>query len=152
VVDAPRGTLDARLRAALVEAKQVLLDALAGAAGRPQQSPSSTAWPPRQPALASWPQVWRQAWGIRTNHLEDVGMSLWEAERQAFLDAAALRVAVGLPLLRTTFDKPEEPDPQPSGHVFGERVGPPAAVAADRSAAAPRQPGRHPAEGQLTLF
>ena len=65
----------------------------------PSALPSSALgdWPPRAPELATWPTSWRARWGARANELEAAGEPWPRAERTAFVELVAARIAAGLP-------------------------------------------------------
>jgi hypothetical protein len=77
IVDAPAGALTPDIRAALVEHKEAILDAMAF-----EELPEP--WPPRPTDLRTWPVERRQRWGELANMLEDAGIPWPEHERQAF--------------------------------------------------------------------
>jgi hypothetical protein len=61
-------------------------------------NPASPAdWPPRAPELTTWPLWWRARWGTRANELEAAGEPWPRAERTAFTELVAARIAAGLP-------------------------------------------------------
>jgi hypothetical protein len=96
VVDAPTGALTSEIKAALKAHKPTLVARLASVevSSKTERDISPPCKPPYpwRAGLLEWPTPWREAWGRRSNQLEqEEGMCWWRAEKQARTEVADLR-------------------------------------------------------------